>query len=154
MKIECIKCGIIHLSSDGIRCDCSGTSYIGTTCGIEMYFPYGPQTNVNEEKVTSGGWTVCHSESMAVAQNSSSVDAIVRKCSKSQLMMGCRKVGSSTITLLAAAPNGKEALKVTGDNGQIIYGSKWYRREGSKKLWICSRKFRTKFPWPTSSRFE
>ena len=42
--------------------------------------------------------------------------------------MGCRKSGSSTITLLAAAPNGKEALKLTGDNGQIINGSKWYRR--------------------------
>ena len=97
-----------------------------------MYFPYGPQTNVNEEKVTSGGWTVCHSESMTVRQNSSNLDAIMRKCSKSQLIMGCRKVGSSTIMLLAAAPNGKEALKVTGDNGQIIYGSKWYRREDSR----------------------
>ena len=42
--------------------------------------------------------------------------------------MGCREVGLSTITLLAAAPNGKEALKLTGDNGQIINGSKWYRR--------------------------
>ena len=41
--------------------------------------------------------------------------------------MGCRKSGSSTITLLAAAPNGKEALKVTGHNGTIINGAKWYR---------------------------
>ena len=85
---------------------------------------------MNEEKVTSGGWTVCHSESMAVVKTSSSVDAIMRKCSKSKLIMGCRKVGSSTITLLAAAPKGKEALKVTGDNGQIINGSKWYRKNG------------------------
>ena len=44
--------------------------------------------------------------------------------------MGCCKSSSSTITLLAAAPNGKEALKVTGKNGQIINGSKWYRVAG------------------------
>ena len=119
---------IIHQSSDGMRCDCTGTGHVGATCGI--YFPYGPQTNVNEEKVTSEGWTECHSESMTVRQNSANLDAIMRKCSKSKLIMGCRKVGSSTITLLAAAPKGKEALKVTGDNGQIINGSKWYRKNG------------------------
>ena len=97
------KMCIIHQSSDGMRCDCTGTGHVGATCGI--YFPYGPQTNVNEEKVTSEGWTECHSESMTVRQNSANLDAIMRKCSKSQLMMGCRKVGSSTITLFAAAPN-------------------------------------------------
>ena len=64
---------------------------------------------------------------MTVPQGQSSLDAIIRKCSKSKLIMGCRKSSSSTITLLAAAPNGKEALKVTGKNGQIINGSKWYR---------------------------
>ena len=135
---------IIHQSSDGIRCDCTGTGHVGATCGI--YFPYGPQTNVNEEKVTSEGWTECHSESMTVRQNSANLDAIMRKCSKSQLMMGCRKVGSSTITLLAAAPNGKEALKVTGDNGQIIYGSKWYRREGSKSYGFVHESSELNFP--------
>ena len=111
-----------------MRCDCTGTGHVGATCTI--YFPYGPQTNVNEEQVTSGGWTVCHYESMAVVQNSSSLDAIMRKCSNSKLIMGCRKVGSPTITLLAAAPDGKEALKVTGDSGQIINGAKWYRANG------------------------
>ena len=44
--------------------------------------------------------------------------------------MGCRMYDSSKIDLLAAAPNAKEALKVTGSNGQIINGSKWYRRRG------------------------
>ena len=61
-------------------------------------------------------------------QGQSSLDAIIRKCSKSKLIMGCRKSSSSTITLLAAAPDGKEALKVTGNSGQIINGSKWYRK--------------------------
>ena len=89
---------------------------------------------MNEEKVTSGGWTQCHSESMTVHQDPSGLDAIMRKCSKSKLIMGCRKSGSSTITLLAAAPNGKEALKVTGDNGQIINGSKWYKRKARGDL--------------------
>ena len=119
-----------YLFSGGLKCDCTGTGYAGATCSSSFYFPYGPQTNVNEEKVTSGGWTQCHSESMTVPQGQSSLDAIIRKCSKSKLIMGCRKSGSSTITLLAAAPNGKEALKVTGDNGQIINGSKWYRKNG------------------------
>ena len=73
---------------------------------------------MNEEKVTSGGWTKCHSESMTVRQDLSSLDTIMRKCSKSKLIMGCRKYGSSKITLLAAAPDGKEALKVTGDMGK------------------------------------
>ena len=84
---------------------------------------------MNEEKVTSGGWTQCHSDSVIVRQDPS-LDAIMRECSKRKLIVGCRKVGSSTITLLAAAPNGKEALKITGDNGQIINGSKWYRKNG------------------------
>ena len=119
----------IYLYPDGWKCDCTGTGYGGTTCSI--YFPYGPQTNVNEERVTSGGWTECHSESMTVHQSPSSLDAIMRRCSKSNLIMGCRKVGSPTITLLAAAPDGKEALKVTGASGQIINGSKWYRATGS-----------------------
>ena len=96
--------------------------------------PYGPQTNVPETKVTGGGWTRCHVERFNVYQNSSSLAAIQNKCSKKKLMMGCRKTGSSTITLLAAAPDGRKALESTGSEqfnpGRIINGSKWYRRPG------------------------
>ena len=101
------------------------SGWTGAQCSV--YFPYGPQTNVNEAKVTSGGWTKCHSESMA-PRHQHVLDPIMRKCSKSKLILGCRKVGSSTIA--NAAPNGKEALQITGDNGQIINGSKWYRKNG------------------------
>ena len=113
----------------GPLCGECESGWIGAQCSAIFYFPYGPQTNVNEDKVTSGGWTKCHSESMD-KYPPLVLEAIMRKCSKSQLILGCREVGSSTITLLAAAPNGKEALKITGDNGQIINGSKWYRRNG------------------------
>ena len=114
--------------SGSVKCDCTNTGYVGATCGI--YFPYGPQTNVNEEKLSLGGWKVCHYESMDVQQSSASIDNVLSKCWKSKLIMGCRMYDSSKIDLLAAAPNAKEALKVTRGNGQIINGSKWYRRRG------------------------
>jgi len=113
------------------NCRCPA-NYEGPNC--ENYFPYGPQTNVPETKVTRGGWTRCHVERFNVRQNPSSLAAIQNKCSKKKFMMGCRKTGSSKITLLAAAPDGRKALESTGSKsnnpGRIINGSKWYRRPG------------------------
>jgi len=125
----CLNGKICQNSIGSYSCRCPA-NYEGPNC--ESYFPYGPQTNVPETKVTGGGWTICHAEGFNVKQTPSSLAAIQNKCSKKKFMMGCRKTGSSKITLLAAAPDGRKALESTGSKsnnpGRIINGSKWYRR--------------------------
>jgi hypothetical protein len=89
------------------------------------YYPYGPQINVPQSTVTSGGWVLCWSglyndESSVLAQ-------MLHQCSGSYLLLAGGPVGTGVFDVVAAAPR----LDVlhdtgTGNTPHNANGSGWY----------------------------
>ena len=92
--------------------------------GSELYFPDGPQVNVPVSDLV--GWEQCdirpYSSSTGLALNS-----ILSACDKDNLLLACRQTGSSTLTLLAAAPRMDVIFDTgTGNTPHAANGSGWY----------------------------
>ncbi len=66
------------------------------------YLPFGPQTNVALSTVTSGGWSLCYSATMATPYGNSA-SAPLAACTGSKLMLAGRVTGSDTLLVLAQA---------------------------------------------------
>ncbi len=91
---------------------------------VDFYYPFGPQTNVDEGDLV--GWTLCDI-SLYESDTGDDLPAILTACDKDNLMLACRETGSSTIQLLAAAP----AVDVltdtgTGNTPHNANGTGWY----------------------------
>ncbi|HEX6244793.1 MAG TPA: hypothetical protein VFZ61_27930, partial [Polyangiales bacterium] len=72
------------------------------------------------------GWTVCHSETYNLS--STPLATVTTNCSGTHLMLACRPVGSSTITLAAYAPRA-DVLFNTGNGATSVHtanGADWY----------------------------
>jgi hypothetical protein len=98
---------------------------MGIASGAPIYAPTGPQTNVDISTVTSGGWTLCFSETYDTG--TSDISSTLAGCSGDLLMMAGGATGSNTLLLLAWAP----VVDVTFDTGtgnttHKANGSEWY----------------------------
>ena len=93
------------------------------SCEVEKYEAEGPQKNV--EKALLFGWEECYVGSYDEAGDS--LESLFGECSKANLMLACRQVGSSTFALLSHAPREavfKDTMK--SDIPTIANGSGWY----------------------------
>jgi hypothetical protein len=87
------------------------------------YYPSGPQTNVNAAQLE--GWTLCFSG--PYGESGASLSGILSNCHDPLLLLAGAPNGSSTLTVLAAAPR----ADVIFDTGQSntphdANGSGWY----------------------------
>lgn len=67
-----------------------------------VYAPSGPQTFVNSSAITSGGWTMCFSETYGTY--GTSIASATSNCTGDLLMMGGGPTGSSVLDVIAWAP--------------------------------------------------
>lgn len=98
------------------------------------YYPYGPQQNVPVSTVTSSGWTQCFIDTYA-GDLHAALPGLLSSCTEDYLMLAGRPTGSSSLTLLAAAPRG-DVLFDTGPTCPVdcsfpsathtANGSAWY----------------------------
>jgi hypothetical protein len=103
-----------------------------TAAHAATYMPTGPQQNVSLSTVTSGGWTLCFSDTMDNPFGSSASTTLAA-CTGDRIMLAGRETGSDTLLVLAQTLTAS-ALADTGaaDNG--IYtqsdGSDWFYSDG------------------------
>jgi len=103
-----------------------------------IYQPIGPQKSVPETTVVNGGWTSCHKEYFNKAMTDSSIQTIQGKCTGAKIMLACRPVGASKLTVLAWADRAT-VFGVTDSpkcrsscSGHVDKGTKWYRTTTGK----------------------
>lgn len=86
----------------------------------------GPQADVPVVKVLMNGWSQCYQD---LYNNSGTpIATILSDCSKANLMLACKEVGSEVYKLLAAAPRA-DATFDTGNNATTTHaanGTEWY----------------------------
>lgn len=92
------------------------------------YYPTGPQANINLESVTSGGWTLCFSETWA--QTGTSVNQIKEDCAGDYIILTGRAIGSTNLDLLAAAPFDAVFQETVENTPHLSNGSWWYFTTG------------------------
>ena len=70
---------------------------------------YGVVENIDPTTMLSG-WSLCYNGTYDVVLNSSLLDSILRSCNRSKLLIGCRPVNETLISLAA-----------TGDRADVLY---------------------------------
>jgi cysteine-rich repeat protein len=117
--------GIVQAGVD--ECD-DGNAIDGDGCQADCTIPQkftalGPQINFPEASLT--GWTVCFSQTYDLF--SPTVAEAFAGCTKANLMLACRPVGSPNFTLLAHAPR-ESVLADTGTSNEptVANGVGWY----------------------------
>ena len=112
-----------HCGMCSNKCNSTDTCVSGMC--VAGYRPVGVQTNVPVASLA--GWTQCYTGTYA-ASNVSLAGTILTQCSGANLMMACRPVGSSTLTVLAWAPRA-DVIFNTGDSNNVTHnanGVEWY----------------------------
>lgn len=92
------------------------------------YLPVGPQTDVALSTVTSGGWTLCHSATMATPFGTSAASTLAG-CSGDRLMLAGRVTGSDTLLVLAQALKADALFDTGASNNGVFHtanGSDWF----------------------------
>lgn len=88
------------------------------------YYPSGPQYDVAVTTLESQGWTRCFQE--PYTNDSTTVASLQAMCDGDYLIITGRPNGSSTLTILAAAPRA-DVFTVTPENEpRPVNGSYWY----------------------------
>lgn len=103
------------------------TSFIGCLAAPPAYYPAGPQTNVAETDLV--GWTRCWSGTYDEGYNdNTNITRMFASCPGDFLLYGCRPIGASSLTLLAAGERfallintGNNLYDVTTNNGVDWY---------------------------------
>jgi hypothetical protein len=93
------------------------------------YYPSGPQQNVAVSTVTGGGWTQCFIDTYADDLHAA-LPGLLSSCTGSYLMLAGRPTGSSTLTLLAAAPR-TDVLFDTGPTAPVGSGGVTHTANGT-----------------------
>lgn len=96
------------------------------------YYPSGPQLDVDQSQLE--GWTLCYSGAFGEqGVPLYGADGILSElCTGEYLMLAGSPVGSTTLTLLAAAPRA-DVLFDTGVNAEVTHlanGTEWYFNAG------------------------
>jgi hypothetical protein len=91
-----------------------------------LYYPSGPQTFVDKNQLD--GWELCFSD---FYNGQASLDTLLAQCDKDLLLLAGGPTGSSTLTVLAAAPRADVIFDTgTGDIPHNANGSGWYFSRG------------------------
>jgi hypothetical protein len=93
------------------------------------YLPVGPQQNVPVSAVTNGGWTLVYSGTYNLSAPISTVFNGVQP--DQWVMYAARPIGSTTFTLLAAAPASDVMAQTAHNATTTSNGSEWYFNGGS-----------------------
>ncbi len=96
--------------------------------GIESshadYYPSGPTRNVSEQTLIDNGWVKTYEQTY---QTQILNDGIGLRPTGTHTILAGKAVGSSTISLLAAAPTADVFTQTSGrDNTRLVNGTYWY----------------------------
>ena len=108
--------GAEEICGDGIDNDCID----GDAPCVEIFS--GVRTNVEQSTLT--GWEECFVDKF---RDSSSIATITDQCTKSQMMIGCRRVGTTELVAVAYAPIADVMTNTgTGNTVHSANGVDWY----------------------------
>jgi hypothetical protein len=89
------------------------------------YYPFGPQINVSESTIRSGGWVKCWSG--LYGDTSSVLATVLAQCKGPNLLLAGGPVSSSVFDVIAAAPRADVLFDTgTGNTPHNANGSGWY----------------------------
>ena len=88
----------------------TSTSTTTTTSITAVLTAYGPQINFNPASLTSA-WSLCYS-ALYITGMFPNITSILATCNKNKLLLGCRPVGNSLLTLAAM-----------GDRSDVLYNT-------------------------------
>lgn len=92
------------------------------------FYPVGPQTNVSQDTISSGNWTLCYSEDLGTPL----VKATISNACTGTYILYAGKVSTSSNTLLLAAGERSAVFSVTGLNvTNLNNGTYWYFNDSS-----------------------
>jgi hypothetical protein len=130
--------------TSGTKCNngaCGGATSTITACGADdqccpagcaadadcLYWKSGVQQNVPVTDLA--GWTECYSETYTTT---TALSSVLAACSKANLMLACRPVGSATLTLAAMAPRADVLFEcgTTANCTKQSNGVGWYYSSG------------------------
>jgi len=95
-----------------------------TPADAPSYYPSGPQYDVPVSTLESAGWTRCFQE--PYTNMTTTLVALQTACDGEYLIVTGRPTGSTTLTILAAAPRA-DVFTVTAENEpRLVNGSYWY----------------------------
>ena len=92
--------------------------------GSEGYYPVGPQRDVPLSTLEDNGWIRCFSEPYNT--DGTSIASIRGECTGTYLIVTGRPVGSSTLSLLAAAPSAEVFAETARNAPHLVNGTYWY----------------------------
>jgi hypothetical protein len=95
-----------------------------TPADAPSYYPSGPQYDVPVATLESAGWTRCFQE--PYTNMTTTLVALQAACDGDYLILTGRPTGSTTLTILAAAPRA-DVFTVTAKNEpRLVNGTYWY----------------------------
>lgn len=98
-------------------------SLFGIQSSYADYYPSGPQQNVSEQTLIDNGWTKFYEQTY---QTQILNDGTGLRPTGTYTILSGKAVGSSTISLLAAAPTADIFTQTTGNNTNLVNGTYWY----------------------------
>ena len=98
-------------------------SIFGIQSSYADYYPSGPVTNVSEQTLIDNGWTKFYEQTYATQILN---DGNGLRPTGTYTIISGKAVGSSTISLLAAAPTVDVFTQTTGNNTRLVNGTYWY----------------------------
>ncbi len=100
-------------------------SIFGIQSSYADYYPSGPATNVSEQTLIDNGWVKTYEQTY---QTQILNDGTGLRPTGNYTILSGKAVGSSTISLLAAAPTVDVFTQTTGNNTNLVNGTYWYYR--------------------------
>jgi hypothetical protein len=100
-------------------------SIFGIQSSYADYYPSGPATNVSEQTLIDNGWVKTYEQTY---QTQILNDGTGLRPTGAYTILSGKAVGSSTISLLAAAPTVDVFTQTTGNNTRLVNGTYWYYR--------------------------
>ena len=98
-------------------------SIFGIQSSYADYYPSGPTRNVSEQTLIDNGWVKTYEQTY---QTQILSDGIGLRPTGTYTILSGKAVGSSTISLLAAAPTAEVFTQTTGNNTRLLNGTYWY----------------------------
>jgi len=98
-------------------------SIFGIQSSYADYYPSGPQQNVSEQTLLNNGWTLFYEQTYATVIGNTTTP--IRPSGQYVILSG-KAVGSSTITVAAAAPTAQVFTETVINTPQLLNGTYWY----------------------------
>jgi hypothetical protein len=117
------------------------------------YLPVGPQLNVGLSTVTSGGWTLCYSATMATIFGTSAATTLAA-CTGDLMMLAGRETGSGNLLVLAQALKTDVLFNTGAANNNvtnIANGTGWYNADNWSFGFVPAGDTPTKFECDTAN---